>query len=308
MPEQPRIVVVGSVNVDLTFRTTRLPKPGETITGHGYRHGFGGKGANQAVMAARLGAAVRMVGRVGQDAWGEAALANLWEQDIDAAHVHADEDRPTGVAAIMVEDQGQNAILVAPGANMGLTAADVTGAEEGIRGADALLCQGEVPWPTTQAALRLARAAGVRTILNPAPAVPLADDILSLVDLCVPNEEELAVLAGMSTGNADKAMTAARQLLRRGVGTVIVTLGERGALLVTADDATPISARPVTAADTSGAGDAFTGALAVFLAEGRELADAVARANVVAGLSVTRAGTQASFPIREEVEKALRAG
>jgi ribokinase len=301
MSQQPHVCVVGSTNFDLTFRAVRLPKPGETLAGRGVQFGHGGKGGNQAVMAARLGARVTMIGKVGRDAFGEGALRNYREQGIDATHVLVDPERPTGVASIVVDDAGQNCILVVRGANLGLAPQDVRSAAAAIEGANVLLCQLEVPLETVQEALRIARAAKVTTILNPAPAVALPDEVLRLADLCVPNENEIELLIGQSAASLKEAAAAGWELQKRGPATVIVTLGERGAMLVGASSAEHVPAPRVEAVDSSGAGDAFIGALGVSLAEGVPLAEAVRRANVVAALSVTRPGTQASFPTRAEI-------
>jgi ribokinase len=302
MNDRPHICVVGSSNVDLTFRTSRLPRPGETLGGEAFHLGFGGKGANQAVMAARLGARVTLVSKIGRDVFGEQSLQNYRTQGIATQHVLVDEQRSTGLAAIVVDAQARNCIIVVPGANLGLSPEDVQKALPSIRTADVMLCQLEVPVATTLEALRVARAAGVRTILNPAPATPLPEDMLPLADLCVPNETELEALSGCPVADLDQAEAAARVLLGRGAGRIIVTLGERGSLIVDARSAEHIPAVPVTAVDSTGAGDAFIGSLGVFLAEGLALAEAVRRANAVAAISVTRAGTQASFPIRAEIE------
>jgi ribokinase len=300
MNNLPRICVVGSSNTDLTFRTPRLPRPGETLAGHGFQLGFGGKGANQAVMAARLGARVAVVSKVGRDAFGAQTLENYRREGIDTTHLLIDEARPSGVAAIVVDDDARNCILVVPGANLGLSPDDVRRATPVIRDADVLLCQLEVPLETTLEAFRVARAAGVRTVLNPAPAAPLADELLRLTDLCVPNETELESLTGMAAATVEEAAAAARELARRGRQAVIVTLGSRGALLVDGERVEHIPAVPVAAVDPSGAGDAFIGSVAVFLAGGKELGDAARRANAAAALSVTRPGTQSSFPSRAE--------
>jgi ribokinase len=304
----PRICVVGSSNIDLTFRTARLPRPGETLAGRDVQLGFGGKGANQAVMAARLGAAVAMVSRVGSDVFGEQSLHNYQKHGIDATHVRRDADRPTGVASIIVEDTGQNCILLVPGANAGLSPDDVRAAASAIESAGALLCQLEVPIETTQEALRVARRAGVRTILNPAPAAQLDDELLRLTDLCIPNEMEAEQLTGLPVTTPVEAETAARVLLMRGAGSVVVTLGEGGVLLVEREFREHVPALPVQAVDASGAGDAFIGSLAVFLVAGLRLPEAARRANVAAALSVTRPGTQASFPTRAEVDAQLASG
>lgn len=301
--DSPHLCVVGSANIDLTFRTARLPRPGETLAGRAFHLGFGGKGANQAVMACRLGARVRLVSKVGQDLFGERMLANLQAHGIDTIHVTADAGRSTGVALIVVDAAANNCILVVPGANGGLTPAEVRAAAEAVETADVLLCQMEVPVETTTEALRIARARGVRTLLNPAP-VPstFPEELLLLADLVVPNETEAEQLTGLAASAVDQAAAAGQALLRRGVGAVIVTLGERGAVLVEAGRTEHFPALPVRAVDPSGAGDAFIGSLAVFLAEGRTLPEAVRQANAVAALSVTRDGTQAALPTRAEVE------
>jgi ribokinase len=291
--------------MDLTFRTSRLPAPGETFVGHSFQTGFGGKGANQAVMAARLGAHVAMIGKVGRDVFGEQLLGKFRDQGIDTTHVGTDAERPSGVAAIVVDDAAHNCIVVIPGANLALSPQDVRQAAAAIRQADVLLCQLEVPLETVREALRVAREAGVRSILNPAPVAALLDEELQLADLCVPNETEIETLTGHPARTPEEAVAAARLLLASGPGTVLVTLGERGVVLVDGETSTHIPAVPVQALDSSGAGDAFIGSLAVFLAEGLALAEAAKRANAVAALSVTRLGTQASFPSRAETEAFL---
>lgn len=301
----PRVCVVGSSNIDLTFRTARLPSPGETLTGQTFQLGFGGKGANQAVMAAHLGAQVSMVARVGGDVFGEQTVQNYRRHGIDSTHVLRDAERPTGVASIVVDDNAQNCILIVAGANAGLSVADVRAAAAAIESAGVLLCQLEVPTETTLEAFRLARAAGVYTILNPAPAADLPDELLRLTDLCIPNETEIEALIGQRVTTPDAAKEAARTLLQRGPRAVLVTLGPRGVLLVEGQTVEHIPSVPVPAVDASGAGDAFIGSLAVFLVEGMPLREAAYRANVAAALSVTRPGTQASFPTRTEVEARL---
>jgi len=234
--------------------------------------------------------------------FGEGALRNYREQGVDTTHVSIDPEQPTGVASIVVDDAARNCIIVVPGANLGLTPKDVRAAAGAIESAAVLLCQLEVPIATIAEALRIARAARVTTILNPAPAVALPDELLNLADLCVPNEGEIELLTGGQTAaTPQEAAAAAWELLRRGPRTVIVTLGERGALLAEAASAEHVPAPQVAAVDSSGAGDAFIGALGVFLAEGVPLREAVERANAVAALSVTRLGTQASFPMRSEL-------
>jgi len=298
----PRICVVGSANIDVTFRTAWLPRPGETLAGTAWQLGCGGKGANQAVMAARLGAHMAMVARIGRDAFGETTLQNFQAQGIDSSHVTVADGHCTGAASIIVDDEARNTILVVPGANFALTPEDIRRAAAAIQSAAILLCQLEVPVETTLEAFRTAKAAGVQTILNPAPATPLPDELLRLTDWCVPNETEIEQLTGRPATSLHHAEEAAQVLLHRGPGAVIVTLGERGALLVHPGAVEQIPAVPVRAVDTSGAGDAFIGGLAVFLAERIPLVEAIRRANRVAALSVTRLGTQTSFPTRAEVD------
>ncbi len=304
-PTSPRICVVGSANIDLTFRTSRLPRPGETLTGQAFQIGFGGKGANQAVMAARLGTRVAMIARVGSDVFGEQTLHNFKRDGIDTTHVLRDAEQPTGTAAILVEDRGQNCILIVPGANAALTPEDVRAAGSLLRESSLVLCQLEVPMETTREAFLVARAAGVRTLLNPAPAVPLSDELLRLTDLCIPNETEVELLTGRRVTTPEEAKVAAEILRQRGAGAVLVTMGERGVGVVD-EGCEHLPAPPVHAVDASGAGDAFIGSLAAFLLEGMSLRQAARQANRVAALSVTRPGTQASFPTRTEIDDFLR--
>jgi ribokinase len=279
-----------------------LPQLGETLTAHGLHVAFGGKGANQAVTAARLGATTSFVARVGDDSFGQESLNQLRGDGLDTTFVHVDSKYPTGTAAIVVDDQAHNSILIVPGANAALSPSDVRAAAPVICKADVLLCQLEVPLETTLEALRIARSACVRTVLTPAPAVPLPDEMLPLTDLVIPNETEIELITGQRMEKLANLESAAELLRSRGAKAVIVTLGERGAFLLDDEGATPIPALPVTAVDPTGAGDAFTAGLAVFWAEGLALRDAARKAAVVAALTVTRLGTQTAFPTRAEVE------
>jgi ribokinase len=303
MANTPRICVVGSANVDLTFRTPRLPKPGETLAGHAFHLGMGGKGANQAVAAARLGAEVALIARVGNDTFGQEAIRRYRAEGLDATFVRQDANCPTGTAAIVVDDAAENCIIVVAGANARLSQEDVRDASAVIQNADVLLCQLETPLEATLEAFRLARAAGVRTVLTPAPVTALPDQLLHLCDLCVPNETEMELLVGRKVDSQGDAQSAADMLRERGVQTVVVTMGGRGALLLDAESATHISAVEVAAVDPTGAGDAFTAALAVWLAEGFSLRDAARQASIVGALTATRIGTQAAFPSLAEVNK-----
>jgi ribokinase len=301
-----RVGVVGSINVDLTLRTARLPAPGETVTGWSFRVGFGGKGANQAVMAARLGARVTLVGCVGSDPFAEQALAALAAEGIDTAHVRVAPGETTGTAAILVEETGQNCIVVVPGANAALTAADVRRAAAALQEADVVLVQNEVPPEATLEALGLARAAGVRTLANPAPAGSFLPAFFELASVCIPNEIEAQVLTGRRIITREDASEAAELLRQQGAEAVIVTLGADGAVVVGDGCSCHLPPHRVEAVDSTGAGDAFIGALAVGLGEGLDLVEAARRASVAAALSVTRPGAQASFPRRSELEAVLR--
>jgi ribokinase len=301
------VAVVGSLNIDLVARAPRIPQPGETIIGADFHTAPGGKGANQAVAAARLGAQVSMVGRVGRDAFAHSLLNNLTAAGVDHSFVIPDSEAATGVALIVVDDAGQNSIVVAPGANMRLSPADVDGAEAAIAGADALLLQLESPLEAVTRAAEVARAHGVRVILNPAPARSLPAALLSLVDVLIPNESETALLTGLPVGDQVQADAAAVALRGMGVGTVILTLGERGALLTQVGAAELVPAFAVTPVDTTAAGDAFVGGFAVALAEGYTLAEAVRWGNAAGALATTKLGAQPSLPTRQAVEGLLAA-
>src|SRR5262245_40955356 len=297
----PRLFVTGSANIDLTFRVPALPRRGVTEVCADYQQGFGGKGANQAVQAARLGATITFLGKVGDDPFGPATIQQLRSEGIDVDHVTVAAGQLTGTAVILVEPSGQNSIVVSAGPNVTLTADDVRRATSAITSADCLLATLEVPGEPLLEAFRIARAAGVPTILNPAPPVFFPRELLQLVDVCVPNESELVALTDRSIDSLDDIASAAAALRDAGPKMVVVTLGERGAFVLDDAGAEHIAGVRVEALDTSGAGDAFTAALGVASAEGRSLRDSARWANVVAALSVTRAGTQASFPRRAEV-------
>jgi ribokinase len=299
------IVVVGSLNMDLVVRSPRHPKPGETIIGGEFRTIPGGKGANQAVAAARLGAKVEMVGRVGADGFGNDLLANLRGVGVSTTCVKQDSAASSGVALIVVDARGQNTIVVASGANMDLTEGDVEAAALAFEGAAVILLQLESPLPAVARAASLARKRGARVILNPAPARPLDADMLALVDYLVPNESEAALLTGIEVQDSHSCKRAAVKLLKQGVGGVILTLGARGALLVNRDGVIRVPAFRVKAVDTTAAGDAFVGAFGVALAASQPPADAMRFASAAAAISVTRVGAQPSMPTRAEVEAFL---
>jgi ribokinase len=300
----PKICMVGSSNIDLIARVPRLPGPGETLVGSLFQIGYGGKGANQAVMAARLGAQVVAVTKVGRDVFGEDTLKNYRNQGIDTTYVQFDETRFSGVAPITVDEQtGQNSIIIVPGANLGLSPADARAASAAIQSADVLICQFEILMETTLEAFKIAKAGGKTvTILNPAPAAAMPDELFRLTDILAPNESETGLLTGLPVDSIEQAAEAAKALLKRGPKIVIITLGQRGALFLESGG-TPqhIPAQTVQAVDSTGAGDAFIGSLAYFLALKRPVRDAVERAVAIATHSVLKQGTQTSFPKRDEV-------
>ncbi|MCX7616480.1 ribokinase [Tepidiforma sp.] len=298
-----RIAVVGSLMMDLVVRAPRPALPGESLIGRSFATFVGGKGGNQAAAAARLGASVAMVGAVGADPFGEAILASLAADGIDTAFVRRLEGEGTGVAVPVVFDDGSNLIYALPRANLALAPADVETARTVIEAADVLLVQFEVAPEATLAALRIARAAGVRTILNPAPIAPHPGEVFALADLLVPNEVEAAALSG-AAGEPVEAQAAALRAL--GPQDVIITLGERGALIAIEAGLRPVPAPRVEAVDTVGAGDAFCGALAVRLAAGATLEEAAAYACRAAALACTKPGAAASLPSFDEVEEFTR--
>lgn len=303
---KPRICVIGSANMDLTFRTPRFPRAGETLTGHAFFQGLGGKGGNQAVAAARLGAEVTFVGKVGNDSFGKEAMEKYRADGINTDFLFQDHAHPTGTAAIVVDDQAENSIIVIPGANGTLSPDDVRNAASAIQQADAVVCQLETPIEATLEAFRIGRAAGKWTVLTPAPVIPLPDEIYGLCDLWVPNRLEIGALVGRSIESQNDARDAARILLSRGGKAVAVTMGGGGAMIVDHIAAVHITAHPVKAIDTTGAGDAFVAALVVFLCEGLSLVEAGRRSAGVAALTVTRIGTHGAFPRRAEVEQKLK--
>jgi len=302
MAETPRIAVVGSANTDLITFADVFPRPGETLFGQNFDLGFGGKGANQAVAARLCGAEVAMVAKVGQDLFGEATVKNFNSFGIDTRHVKIISDAPTGVAPIFVEPNGQNRILVVKGANDKLTPADVDAAAAELRRVHTIILQFEIPLDTIYHTVRFARAHNIRCIVNPAPAVAASLADLSGADYLIPNETEAELITGLPVQTLEQAATCAAALVQKGFRRVVLTLGSRGALLADSTGHVHVPPFAVTAVDTTGAGDAFIGSLAVFLAEGVPERDAVARASLYAALSTTRVGTQKSFPRRAEFE------
>jgi ribokinase len=305
---KPSVLVIGSSNTDLIIKAARIPKPGETILGGEFARAAGGKGANQAVAAARAGGAVTLIARVGRDANGEGALAGFAADGINVKHVIRDPKRPSGVALILVDQNGENSIAVASGANDRLCPADVRKSKEAFRRAQVVLLQLETPLPTVAASVALAAAAGVRVVLNPAPARPLPAQLLKLVYLLTPNESEAELLTGVAVTNEATAARAADKLRRRGVQNVVITMGARGAFVAGKDVRQMIPGFKVKAVDTTGAGDVFNGALVVALAEGLPLLGAAQFASAAAAISVTRFGAQPSAPTRTEIQTLLTTG
>lgn len=303
---RPSIVVVGSSNTDMIIKLDRIPRPGETLLGGQFAMAAGGKGANQAVGAARAGGAVTFVARVGDDMFGRQAIAGFVRDRICVDYVSKDRRAPSGVALIFVAKDGQNSIAVAGGANTRLSPADVGRAAHAIKDARTLVLQLETPLAAVQAAISIAARSHVPVILNPAPARPLPDKLLSRVSILTPNETEAELLTGVTVTDDSTAERAAAALLERGVGTVILTLGARGAFVATRDTKQLVQGFKVRAVDATAAGDVFNGALAVALAEGRQLLDAVRFANAAAAISVTRLGAQPSAPSRSEIDRLLR--
>lgn len=298
----PHIVVVGSYATGLTMKAARIPGSGETLLGTGYRVDFGGKGSNQAVGAARLGAHVDFVAKIGADTFGEMALGLYREEGIDTKFILRTNDAPTGVGFIVVEaSTGHNAIVIDPGANDLLGPVDVSSAKAAIGSAAVVLTQLETPVEAAGSALALARASGAITILNPAPVRPLPDSVLSLIDILTPNETEARILAGKPPNAHVEPESVARELMKRGVKNVVMTLGEKGALWISASGQKHVPAVPVTPVDTTGAGDSFNAGLAVALANGESIEDAIRFGTITGAMAVTKEGVIPSLPRRAEV-------
>jgi ribokinase len=306
----PDILVIGSLNADLVVRAPRFPKPGETISGDDLLTIPGGKGANQAVAAAKLGANVAIVGRVGSDSFGPFLIRSLQSNHVDTSHVHTDESA-TGTAIIVVDSNGQNSIVLSAGANGKVSPADVDHASS--LNPSLILLQLEIPIPTVLHAAKLARSKHVQVILNPAPAQPLPDELIALADFIIPNETELSLLTGLEVIDISSAETAAKVLLERGAKHVIVTLGEKGALIVSDKQATHVNSYKVNVVDTTAAGDAFIGGFATKILESGSLLpmqehvpalqNAVQYGCACGALAATKLGAQPSLPTKEEVEK-----
>jgi ribokinase len=303
----PRITVVGSYATGLTLKVKRLPSTGETVLASDYRVDYGGKGSNQAVGCARLGMESVFVAKIGEDAFGEMALRLYREEGIDIAFVRRTAEHHTGVGFILVEaETGNNCIALDPGANELLSAAEVAQCDSAFKSAAVVLTQLEIPVVAAEAALARGRANGAITILNPAPVRPLPASVLQLVDVLTPNQTEAKVLTGRSPDAGVEPDEVARDLIRAGVRQVVITLGEKGALVVTASSSKHIPAMPMRAVDTTGAGDAFNAGLATALASGENLESAVEFAVVTGGLAVTKEGVIPSLPRRADVVEFYR--
>lgn len=300
------IAVVGSINMDLVVRAPHIPMPGETVLGSDFDTFSGGKGANQAIAAARQGSKVSMIGRVGQDAFGQQLLNGLQTEGVDTKHIGLDESTASGVALITLDTAGQNSIVVAPGANHRLTPEMVTQAWKQIPPVDVLLLQFETPINTVFTGAQLAYQSGAKVVLNPAPAQALAPKLLALVDVLIPNESEIALLTGRPVESLEQIELAARGLLDLGVGIVVVTLGERGALIVDGSrTGVHVPGFSVEVVDTTAAGDSFVGVLAAALAEELPLQTAVTRGCAAGALAATHLGAQPSIPTKATIDQLI---
>lgn len=298
-----KILIIGSSNTDMSVKSTKLPKPGETVLGDDFRMGPGGKGANQAVAARRLGGDVTFICKLGKDMFGEKALEHYRSCGLDVSHILYS-DKPSGIALITVDSLAENSIVVASGANADITPEDIDASADIIRSAGTLLLQLEIPMPAVVRAAEIAHESGVKVVLNPAPATKLPEELLRCVSLIVPNESEASMLTGIDVVGKESAIEAARKFKSEGVGNVIITLGAKGSIVY--DNAAElIPARRVEAVDTTAAGDTFCGALSVALSEGKSLQEAAIFATAASSLSVQKQGAQDSIPTREETDSVL---
>ena len=300
-----RIVVIGSSNTDMIIKTSHIPKPGETVLGGHFSTAAGGKGANQAVSAARAGGEVVFIARVGDDLFGRKAIEGFMKDTINIEHILIDKDTPSGVALIFVDEHGENSIAVAPGANANVSPHDVESAGDVIASSEILLLQLEIPIETVKAAAAIASSNNVPVILNPAPAQPLDEELLRHVTVITPNETETEFITGVRVEDIKSAVRAADNLHARGVKTVLITCGRRGVYVSHDDFRGIIPSFSVCAVDSTAAGDVFNGVLAVSLAERTSILDAVRFSQAAAAISVTRLGAQTSAPYRPEIEEFL---
>lgn len=304
-PSCKKILVIGSSNTDMVIHSPHLPRPGETVVGGTFFMNPGGKGANQAVAAARLGGDVTFICKTGNDIFGHQSQQLFEEEDINTSYILSDNKAPSGVALIFVDDNAENCIAVAPGANGALSPADIQASEKAIEQADIILMQLEIPMESVAYAARLAHEKGKTVILNPAPAPApgiLTRELLKYIYLLIPNETEAEIISGICVTDTQSAIAAARKIREMGANNVIITLGSKGAVLCNEHSEKLIPAQKVKAIDTTAAGDCFCGALTQAIAENRELSDAVTFAAKAAAISVTRQGAQSSAPYRSEVD------
>lgn len=298
-----KIIVVGSSNTDMVIRTERLPGPGETILGGDFIMNPGGKGANQAVAARRLGAKVAFVCRLGADMFGDKAVDGYSEEGIDVSYISLDVNKSSGIALITVDSHAENCIVVASGANASLSAADIDNAVKAVADSDIMLLQLESPMETVEYAAKVAKGLGVKVILNPAPAPKegIPDAVLENVDLIIPNSTEAEMLSGIHITDYESASEAAKEISSKGISQVIITLGAKGSLVFDNGEEAVVPSVKVKAVDTTAAGDTFCGAVAVALSEGKALAEAAGFAAKASALTVTRMGAQPSIPYRDEI-------
>lgn len=299
--EGKRILVVGSSNTDMVIKTQSFPGPGETILGGKFLMNAGGKGANQAVAAARSGGQVTFVGKIGDDIFGKQAVLQLKEEGINVDFVSVDPENPSGVALITVDSKGENSIVVAPGSNGTLSAGDFDKAKKVLDETEFVLMQLEIPIPTVEYIAAAAASKQKKVVLNPAPAARLSNELLKSIYILTPNETEAELLTGIKVTDEQSALKAARYLHDKGVEIVIITMGAAGAFLLAEGNHEIISAPKVEPVDTTAAGDTFNGALVVALSEGKTIRESIAFANKVAAISVTRIGAQSSVPYRHEI-------
>lgn len=302
MDTKKKIVVIGSSNTDMVIKSDRLPKPGETILGGNFLMNHGGKGANQAVAAARLGGNVTFVCKIGNDIFGNETMEMFHKEKIDTTYVGITTTEPSGIALINVDKKGENCIVVASGANSTLSVEDIQKAEPAIKRASIVIMQLETPIESVTYAARMAKKDGITVLLNPAPAQPLPDELLANVDIIIPNVTEAEIISGMCITDEESAKEAIRHISAKGIKTVIITMGARGALAYENNEFIHIPAFKVEAVDTTAAGDTFCGGLCVALSEGKSLKEAIIFASKASSISVTRMGAQGSIPLREEIE------
>ncbi len=300
MEKNKLILVVGSSNTDMTVKTKYLPKPGETVLGNEFTMGPGGKGANQAVAASRLGGEVKFICKVGRDIFGDNAIAHYVDEKLDTAGILRS-DLPSGVALISVDEKAENSIVVASGANGDLDEADIETSRKDLENCGILLLQLEIPVPSVLKAAKIAHEAGAMVVLNPAPACPLPDEVFRYVDLFIPNQTELGNYSGIDTADVAGAEKAAAAMQAKGVGKLIVTMGSKGALICEGGPSVFVPAKKVKAVDTTAAGDTFCGALCVAISEGKNLKEAAEFACSASALTVQKMGAQNSIPFRKDL-------